>query len=247
MKRTILLPLLLVWGLLHTGCIVEDAYEQFEPTLPGYFLAQCAAPALRTAMDELWPVIAFAEYYAADDDARRQIHDTYFYRSRITTDDGTVWRIIDTERELIIRTEGRSLLDEGVCWNYYYLGRDYDAQRLPALTHREGAFTLELHEAASRFEAALVLSAEPYRNPGLELSGIRIDCSGSGTVRADDLPIELSIETPLRYESTAGGFVRGSLRLTARRDGQTDTATVAYTDDMRAEITFNEFTKLWNI
>lgn len=248
MKRLILLFGILAWGLSAAGCMVEESYDRFEPTLPGYFLTQCTTPALETAMDELWPVLVFAQYYAADDpDERRRIHDEYLYRSRIATADGTVWRIIDSERELVILTEGRSLLDEGVGWSYYYLGRDYDEQQLPTLTHRDGAFALDLHEPSKRLEGAFTLTAAPFRNPGLELSGIRIDCDGSGTLRADDLPIEFSTESPLRYESTSGCFLRGTLRLTSRRDGRTDTATAAYTDDGRVEISFNEFTKLWNI
>lgn len=248
MKRLILLSGILAWGLLSSGCVFEESYEQFEPTRPGYFLAQCTTPALETAMDELWPVLAFAQYYATDDaDERQRLHDEYFYRSRITTDDGAEWRIIDTAQELVIRTEGRSLLDEGVSWSYYYLGRDYDEGQLPTLTDRDGAFTLTLCEPSRRFEGTFTLRAEPFRNPGLELSGIRIDCDGSGTLCADDLPIEFSTELPLRYESIAGGFLQGTLRLTVRRNGQTDTATAAYTDDGRVEITFNEFTKLWNI
>lgn len=248
MKRLILLFGIFVWGLSATGCVVEEAYEQFEPTRPGYFLVQCTTPALETAMDELWPVLAFAQYYATDDPAeRRRIHDEYFYRSRIATDDGAMWRIIDCERELVILTEGRSLLDEGIGWSYYYLGRDYDERQLPTLTHRDGAFALDLHEPSKRLEGTFTLTAVPFRNPGLDLSGIRIDWSGSGTLRADDLPIEFSAESPLRYESTVGRFLSGTLRLTVRRDGQTDTATAAYTDDGRVEITFNEFTKLWNI
>lgn len=253
MKRGILFTAVVAAATL-CGCVKDKSYERFEPTRPGYYMFQRVDVALQEEMDDLWPVFAFAGYYAAgSDEVRERIHDAYFYSKRITrTDD--VWRIIGEDSELTIDTGGKSLYDDGTQWTYYYTGRDDYADELPTITRtgaEAGPYTLRLPPMPERpadLSGELTLSQSLVHSPPTDTYSVRITVSGKGRVRAENIRVDFKITEPLEYDSAMPVFGQGELTLTTTNDGVTDTAKAYYqlTGNL-VEIEYNGHYEYWDI
>lgn len=253
MKRGILFTAVIAATAL-CGCVKDKSYERFEPTKPGYYLFQQANAALQYEMDELWPVFAFAGYYAADsEEMRESIHDAFFYTSRISRN-GDQWRIIGEDTELVIDTGGKSLYDEGTRWTYFYTGRDYYTSELPTVT-RTGAesapYTLNMPampERPSGISGELTLSQSFIHRPAEDKYSVKIDISGAGQVRSGNRQIEFGITEPLEYDSASPVFDKGGMTLTTTKDGVTDTAKARFLSiNNMVGIEYNGYYDDWDI
>lgn len=244
MKR--ILSLLAVFVAM-AGCRIEEA-EYFDPTDHGFrmflytnrYLSNEAAVAAR--------VMLFSAYYSAPEEERETLHDRYFYSSRIVSS-GDEWRIIDSGRELVIRTDGQSLSTAGATWKYAYSFRNYSGDDLPTIVCRasQTGYDLHLPDGGGELSFAAAYYSQP-QNDGTALywCELRFDGRGECSV-SNDYEFEkvaYEIVEPLVYESNREqGFVHGTLQLTARTDAGPLEARVEYESDRDVWISCGNYKK----
>lgn len=244
MKR--ILSLLAVFVAM-AGCRIEEA-EYFDPTDHGFrmflytnrYLSNEAAVAAR--------VMLFSAYYSAPEEEREMLHDRYFYSSRIVNS-GDEWRIIDSDSELVIRTDGQPLSTAGATWKYAYSFRNYSGDDLPTIVCRasQTGYDLHLPDGGGELSFAAAYYSQP-QNDGTALywCELRFDGRGECSV-SNDYEFEkvaYEIVEPLVYESNREqGFVHGTLQLTARADAGPLEARVEYESDRDVWISCGNYKK----
>lgn len=203
-------------------------------------------------MDDLWPIFAFAQYYAAENDQEReQIHDRYFYTQRITHTDNQ-WRIIDHGSELVIETGGKSLFEDNTQWSYQYNNRNDYPGALATITFigpKPGHYKLHLPQSPKRESSVwgdLTLTASWINHPAQNTTSIQLLTSGQGICRTGDLKISFDINEPLQYDTLTPIFEKGKLTLSTTNNGVTDTATAQINFD-EIYIEYNGYDKIWNL
>ena len=248
MKR--ILSLLAVFVAM-AGCRIEEA-EYFDPTDHGFrmflytnrYLSNEAAVAAR--------VMLFSAYYSAPEEEREMLHDRYFYSSRIVNS-GDEWRIIDSGRELVIRTDGQPLsAKKGAAWQYKETQRYYPDERLPTITCcTDGAaspvYELLLPDDGGQLFFMAAYYSQP-QNDGTALYWCELQFDGRGECSvSNDYEFEkvaYEIVEPLVYESNREqGFVHGTLQLTARTDAGPLEARVEYESDRDVWISCGNYKK----
>lgn len=114
MKRLIY-TLLIAFSL--TGCKIDEG-DTFEPTRVGRQLFRISADAIGEESKMLATLLRFNEYLSAStDEAREELHNRYFYTSRII-EVKNEWHIINSNSTLIINTGGKLLSEVGAEWSY---------------------------------------------------------------------------------------------------------------------------------
>lgn len=235
------------------GCERESGYGRYEPTLPGFYLFRQVDDALCGELSGAAPVFAFARYYATESDAEREeIHDAFFYTSRITSR-GDRWHIIDNERELVIATGGKRLDEPDARWIYSYVSSAGHNREIRPSTTAAQSYTLLLPEVsgqplftAGEFTLAVSFESRPAAS-GASVQSIRFALTGSGTSRGDDIDVAFGIAEPLEFDAFQSYVAEGALTLTTTNDGVTDAATARYRDDgQRVRIEYNGHEKFWN-
>lgn len=116
MRRLIYLIYILLVATSLTGCKIDDG-EVYEPTRMGRQLFYITADTMGEESELLTTLLQFNEYLAAPtEQAREEVHNRYFYTSRIfETKDG--WHIVNSNKTLVINTGGKLLSEVGAEWN----------------------------------------------------------------------------------------------------------------------------------
>ena len=245
MKRTLLLLARLA---ALTGCKIEDA-EYFDPTRNGYHMFLQANACLADAAADAARLIQFNEYYSAPEEEREHIHNRWFYASRIVDSGDNEWRIIDCNSELVIRTDGRPLCEDGTVWRYAYAGRDYAENIWPTIACRKSGldtfYGLELPgQARLSFTAAFY--DRPQENGMTRYwCELRIEGSGLCSEHRDGYgagKIGCEIVEPLKYLSDRPrSFDAGKLNLTIRTDNKTYEAEAEYGAPYSVSISYGQY------
>lgn len=219
MKR--ILTLLAVF-VATAGCTIEEA-EYFEPTDHGFRMFLHTNRYLSNEASVAARVMLFSAYYSAPEEERETLHDRYFYSSRIVSS-GDEWRIIDSGRELVIRTDGQPLSTAGATWKYAYSFRNYSGDGLPTIVCRtsQTGYDLHLPDGGGELSFTAAYYSQP-QNDGtahywceLQFDG-RGECSVSNAYACEFEKVAYEIVEPLVYESNhEQRFERGIMQLTAR-------------------------------
>lgn len=207
-----------------TGCKIEEA-ESYEPTRRGYFMFRDAEEELVGVMDDVIRVFFFDLYYSATEEEKENIHNRYFYTSRIYSK-GDEWHIVDINREMIICTGGKSLHEEGTTWRYRYADTHYSNESdMPSLTSRAKDGTEEmLYDFALPYGRGLLEFVPRHMSQNLSDGTVRywVETTVSGIgefvcehryYREDTLNCEIT--EPLSYNSWHRSFRDGIMKLTA--------------------------------
>lgn len=221
-------------ALLFAGCQVEEA-EYFDPTANAYRLFYLTHMQLASEAASASDIVLFDRWRSAPEEEREVLHDRYFYDSRITGSDEEGWRIIDTEGELTIRTDGQPLSTEGSLWRYTRRDPQLPEERMATIACRlkddEPSYELTLPEGDRLAFTATLHSRQEEDRP---LHGCALTLAGSGRIATGIDPqdpeerIDYEITAPLAYDSTdPWHFSRGGLKLA----GQNTEATAEYHPD----------------
>lgn len=209
-----------------TGCRIEEA-EYFEPTQGSFYVFVRANDHLSAAADDAARILLFDLYYSAPEEMREEIHDRWFYASRIfNTDDE--WHVVNTDYELVIRTGGQPLSAEGAVWQYAYVGRTYSENGVPTIACRknellETYYDFELQNGEGRLSFTAVYYDQTPDDSTVR-QRYRLQIAGSGRCPAYGNCRELgevAYETigALTYDSDDPQyFGEGRLKLSAQTD-----------------------------
>ena len=237
-----------------TGCKIEEA-ESFDPSYNGRRMFQPVNEELRDAVDDAARVFLFDLYYSASEDERETIHNRHFYTSRIYNT-GDEWHIVDTNREIIISTGGKSLSEAGTTWRYRYSSTHYsDDGKMPSLTSRAKEDASVYYDFKLPYDSGM-LTLEPHYMSQVELDGtvrywLETDVDGAGKCSNQDSyygigNIDYEITNTLRHTSQQGWFKEGVLTMTADVRGEKREAVAEYYLDgnrRNVSITYNGFKK----
>lgn len=244
MKR---ISLLLAAFVAMAACTIEEA-EYFEPTDHGFRMFLYANRYLSNEAAVAARVMLFSAYYSAPEEEREMLHDRYFYSSRIVSS-GNEWRIIDSGRELVIRTDGQPLSTAGATWKYAYSFRNYSGDDLPSITCRSSqtAYDLHLPDGGGELSFTAAYYSQP-QNDGTALYWCELQFDGRGECSiSNDYDFEkvaYEIVEPLVYESNhEQGFGRGTMRLTAQVAGDPLEARAEYESDRDVWISCGSYKK----
>ncbi len=231
-----------------TGCKIEEA-EYFDPTRNGYLMFLPANACLADAAADAARLIQFNEYYSASGEEREMLHDRYFYSSRIVDSGNDEWRIIDCNGELVVRTGGRTLSEEGTGWRYAYAGRDYAENIWPTIACRKSGldtfYDLELPgQARLSFMAAFY--DRPQENGMTRYwCELRIEGSGLCPEHRDGYgagEVGCEIVEPLKYLSDRPrSFDAGKLKLTTQTNNKTYEAEAEYGAHEHVSISYGQY------
>lgn len=245
MKRTLLLLATLA---ALTGCKIEDA-EYFDPTSNGYRMFLTANACLADAAADAARLIQFNEYYSAPEEERKPLHNRWFYTSHIVDSGDNEWRIINCNGELVIRTDGRPLGEEGTVWRYAYAGRDYAENVWPTIACRKNdlgtSYDLELPGLA-RLSLTATLYGQPQENGTTRYRcELRIEGNGSCPEHRDGYgtgKIGCEIVEPLKYLSDRPrSFDDGKLNLTTQTNNKTYEAEAEYGAPYFVSISYGQY------
>ncbi len=207
------------------GCQIEEA-EYYDPTETGFYMFQVANQHLAGEAAVAARVMLFDLYYSAPEEERETIHDRYFYSSRIVGA-GNEWRIIDSNRELVIYTDGQPLSTVGAVWRYADSFRKYAGDDLPVIVCRADdsgtSYDLRLPNGGGELSFTTVHYSQ-LQPGGTTFYWCELALSGSGACSAvEDYygfeTVAYEIVGPLRYVSDKPwGFDAGELNLTTETD-----------------------------
>lgn len=250
MRRPILL---LAAALALTGCRIEEA-EYFDPTQSGFRMFQYTNSYLSDQADIAACVMLFNLYYSAPEEERETLHDRYFYTSRIVSS-GDEWRIIDSNHELIVYTDGQPLSTEGATWEYAYSFQNHTGDDLPTIVCRADeaglSYDLRLPDGGGELSFTATYCSQP-QEPGTICYWCELLIGGRGEY--DILEnynhrfekIAYRIAEPLKYASNrAQRFGKGSLQLTTQTDDGLLEAQAEYLGDDRVRIRYGEYAETY--
>ncbi|MDE7305240.1 MAG: hypothetical protein K2N04_04930 [Alistipes sp.] len=231
-----------------TGCKIEDA-EYFDPTRNGYLMFLPANACLADAAADAARLIQFNEYYSVSGEERKMLHDRYFYSSRIVDSGNDEWRIIDCNGELVVRTGGRTLGEEGATWRYAYAGRDYAENVWPTIACRKSGLDT-FYDLELPGQARLSFTAAFYDRP--QENGmtrywceLRIEGSGLCPEHRDGYgagEVGCEIVEPLKYLSDRPrSFDAGKLKLTTQTNNKTYEAEAEYGAHEHVSISYGQY------
>ena len=152
---------------LMTGCRMDKG-EEFEPTRLGYDLTRCTSDVLWSMSDEVITLLHFSDYIKADGEERERLHDKWFYTSRIVEREDGAWSIINSNSELKIFTNGKTLDEADAEWEFYSGNATHTDGDVPTISHTgtdsNGSEQYTLHFPGHKY--ALYTSVRPanYRN-----------------------------------------------------------------------------------
>jgi len=239
-----------------TGCKISEA-ESVDPVQIGAVMFRPVHEELIDATADAADVFLFDAYYSAPEADRKDMHDRYFYTSRIFSS-GDEWHIVDTDRELIIYTGGKSLSEAGTTWRYRYASTVYyDETDMPSLTSRVDENVL-FEKMYCDFKLPYdrgVLKLEPHylsetRKDGTIGYWIELEVAGAGKCyhreeHYDLENIDYEATDPLRYSSLQQWFIKGELNLTAKILDKDREAKARYEDDGRVWITYRGHSNMY--
>ena len=216
------------------GCGCQIAQEQdFEPTMLGYELTNDFARNVLSKYNRLFVLQHFNEWLSEQNaEAREEIHDKWFYSSRIVERKTDEWHIITPYEEMVILTGGKMFDQDDTQWRYYYADGIYDESDLPSFTRtgsgEDEGYLLYVPSCGGEqaFELALTLSEYDSIDGGNHTKVLRITAEGDGTAEQPwycsgigDDPILFTILEPLVYDYGTHSFTSGRIRFDLTVDG----------------------------
>ncbi len=247
MKKYILYAFtLFVLAAVSTACVYDEAEPRPRPTQRGYSMFGYADMNVRSSAQMLTLTAAFNEYFIqTTDEARLQVHDTYFYSWRIYEDAGGWWVLIyGSMRYHITIGNDIPLGEPGAEWTVVrhdaVLG-GYKDTALAVITTEGDMLKCEItpgdHVAADWTVEVL----DPVK--------MQFSISGSGTYGSADSGMELryTIAEPLIWDMSSYWAVQGLLSIEAYFPANmtTETTEAQYSTGGYVKITYSGIIENW--
>ncbi len=193
-----------------TGCRINDGYT-YEPTRTGKQLFDITRETIIKDSETLVVLLHFNEYLSAtDESAREEIHNRYFYTSRIFESDGT-WHIIDSEREIFITTGGKLLSESDCEWRIGFKGYSAEQQffSLSPWGDDDGKNGDVFRYATLDYEYTVEVAKHATSFDGKEAIEYGFSYSGTGVISRYRATTYFDITEPTMWRSTDTGRLYG--------------------------------------
>lgn len=195
-----------------TGCRINDGYT-FEPTRMGKYLFDITRENICRDSEMLVTLLNFNEYLSAtDDSARVELHNRYFYTSRICELNGQ-WHIINPQQDISITTNGKLLSEVGCEWSIAFLkghGRVPTTIKLSRLAGGEDGESVKvLRYASSEYEYIIEVKDYTTLVEGNQKREYEFSYTGTGSTLHYTTTVYFDIATPTIWRSTDTEFLCG--------------------------------------